>query len=233
VRKLRSEPMASLDLYFKRKLPAVPAGHVVLLGSKYDLTFIDNSHVWPGETCTNLNVVASEFDTLNFDDVAGASKPADARLTEAQAMHYILEELRRYVPFDDADIDHDKTHIQTNTGEALFVNEVGSWSYRPGTRCSIPNLFLAGDFCRSVIDVVTVEAAVVTGLMAAEALRSEAGQGTPIRVVEPRSYPESAMAMLTLMGAPYAYAAKMWASWCQESRSALGRVLPPAGPGDS
>src|SRR5919106_521503 len=60
VRKLRSEPMASADVYFKKRLPGIPKEHVVLLGSKYDLTFIDNSQLWPDEATTSLNLVASE-----------------------------------------------------------------------------------------------------------------------------------------------------------------------------
>src|SRR5262249_15893360 len=41
--KLRSEPMASLDVHFTRRLPGVPREHTVLMGSRYDLSFIDNS----------------------------------------------------------------------------------------------------------------------------------------------------------------------------------------------
>jgi Flavin containing amine oxidoreductase len=202
VRKLRSEPMASADLYFKKRLPDVPKEHVVLLGSKYDLTFIDNGQLWPDETTTALNLVASEFDPLE-------GLPAE------KALHYMIEELRSYVDFDLADIDQSRTYIQTNTGERLFVNQVGSWPFRPRTTCRIPNLFIAGDFCQTFIDVVTIEAAVVSGLQAAEAIRQKAGAGRPIRIVQPDFYPESMMAALAMMWAPYAYGAKLWA-WGNE-----------------
>jgi hypothetical protein len=43
VRKLPTQPIPSLDVYFKRKLSNVPAGITLLLDSPYHLTFIDNS----------------------------------------------------------------------------------------------------------------------------------------------------------------------------------------------
>jgi uncharacterized protein with NAD-binding domain and iron-sulfur cluster len=211
VNKLRSEPMASVDLYFKSRLSHIPKEHVVLMNSRYELTFIDNGQLWPGEATTVLNVVASEFDPLvtlpgaESDFASRAGKPKTA-------LDFILAELRRYLPFELDQIDEARTHIQTNTGEALFVNEVGSWQFRPGSTCRIPNLFLAGDYCRTVIDVVTIEGAMVSGLQAAEAVRRKRGVGTPIRIVEPDSYPELLLTGWSLLGAPYAYAAKLWAS---------------------
>ena len=208
--RLRSEPMASVDLYFKTKLPDIPKEHVVLLDSRYDLTFIDNSQLWPGETTTFLNVVASEFDPL-------AGLPAD------RALDYVIQELRSYVTFDLADIDQHRTRIQTNCGEKLFVNQVGSWPLRPQTTCRIPNLFIAGDYCQTCIDVVTIEGAVVSGLQAAEAVRRRAGVGRPIRIIQPDAYPESLMAIAALAWAPYAYYAKLWA-WGDELAGAVTGV---------
>jgi protoporphyrinogen oxidase len=203
VHKLHSEPMASLDLYFKKKLPHIPKEHAILLGSKYDLTFIDNSQLWPNERTTFLNVVASEFDTL-------------VGLDPEEAKQYIIEELHKYISIFDpnpetGDIDHNRTYFQTNTGEQLFVNEVGSWQYRPKTTCQIPNLFIAGDYCQTFIDVVTIEGAVVSGLMAAEEVRRRAGKGRPIDIIKPDAYPELAMTAMKLLWAPYAFAAKWWA----------------------
>ncbi|MEM7405289.1 MAG: FAD-dependent oxidoreductase [Pseudomonadota bacterium] len=215
VRKLRSEPMASLDLYFNRRLEGLPFGHVILLNSRYDLTFIDNAQVWPDEEFTVLNVVASDFDPLNFSGAAGDDAHRFQRLNDDIVMPAILQELRRYIPFEDADIDWAKTHLQTNTGESLFVNEVGTWHLRPQTRCGISNLFMAGDYVRSCIDVVTIEGAVLTGLWAAEAARGgEAARtgewlGTPIVAKEPAAYPQQMLQMMKAVGAPYAYGAKM------------------------
>ncbi len=133
---------------------------------------------------------------------------------------YLFYELRHYIDFKyvwqgpnhpkDDDIDRERSYLQTNTREQLFSNEVGSWQFRPGPTCKISNLFLAGDHCKTFIDVVTIEGAVVSGLMAAEASRQRTGVGEPIEIIEPDAFPQTAMAALKLMGAPYAYAAKAW-----------------------
>jgi hypothetical protein len=59
------------------------------------------------------------------------------------------------------------------------VNTDGSWEYRPEARLDerdrkfprvqekVSNLFLAGDYCRSQVDITSVEGAIVTGTSAA------------------------------------------------------------------
>ena len=220
VRKLRSQPMVSIDLYFNKKLKDIPKEHVVLLDSLYDINFVDNSQLWPDaeKGKTFLNIAASDYPIL--DDVKD----------QQYAWKDILEELKRYLHFEYDDIDIKKSHIQTNIGEELFVNEVGSWQWRPEAQTNIPNIFIAGDFCKSVIDVVTVEGAVVTGLQAARALQNQVRGDKqlhsehhpllqPIDIIEPESYQEFSMLALSLLWAPYAYAAKWW-SRAMEPRSA-------------
>jgi hypothetical protein len=107
VRKLRSQPMVSIDLYFNNKLDAIPKEHVVLLDSRYDINFVDNSQLWPDaeKGKTFLNVAASDYPIL--DDVKD----------QQYAWKDILEELKRYIHFEYDDIDIKKSHIQTNIGE--------------------------------------------------------------------------------------------------------------------
>jgi predicted NAD/FAD-dependent oxidoreductase len=196
VRRLRCEPMISLDLEFKRKLPNIPAGITVLLDSRFNLTLLDKSQIWrnsPGNT--SLNVIASDADTL-----------IDFR--EDDLVSLLLRELKRFIQFEDADVDLSRTHLKTNVGEELFVNQVGSWEHRPRATCKIPNLFIAGDFCQNVVDVVTVEGAVVSGLNAAQAVCNRHRIGDPISILEPDSYPVMAMSALATVNAPLAYAAR-------------------------
>jgi predicted NAD/FAD-dependent oxidoreductase len=196
VRRLRSEPMISLDIPFKRKLPNIPIGITVLLDSYYKLSFLDKSQIWAGsEGNTALNVIASDADTL-------------VHFRDEDLVRLLLRELRLFVAFDDADIDRDRLHLQTNIGEELFINEVGSWESRPSATCEIPNLFIAGDFCKTVVDVVTVEGAVISGLNAAEAVRGRHRIGAPVAIAEPEAYPALPLAAMALAGAPLAYAAK-------------------------
>jgi hypothetical protein len=218
VRKLRSQPMVSIDLYFNKKIENIPKEHVVLLESLYEINFIDNSQLWESaeKNKTFLNIVASDYPII--DDIND----------QKYAWDDILAELKKYIPFEYEDIDREKSHIQTNIGEELFVNEVGSWQWRPEAQTNVPNIFIAGDFCKSFIDVVTVEGAVVSGLLAAKALQARVQQDRrldsedrlleSIEIIEPESYSELSMLALSLLWSPYAYLAKWW-SWAAEPRS--------------
>jgi hypothetical protein len=230
VRRLPTQPMASLDVYFRRKLPNVPAGITLLLDSPYDLTCIDYSQLWRDggpKDVTFFNLVMSDFSIFaQYEDVRYAPLIKE----------YLYSELRHYIEFDYVpqgpgenkrdDIDRDRCYLQTNVNEQLFTNQVGTWRYRPEATCAIENLFLAGDFCKTFIDVVTIEGAVVSGLIAAEALRQKANVGTPIEIIEPDSYPQAMMAALTLMGAPYAYAAKAWTMLAGGVASRVDEMFP-------
>jgi hypothetical protein len=198
VRELRSEPMISLDAYFKRKIPGLTGSITLLLGSKYTLSLLDISQVWsdwPPGGGTALNVIASNADLI-------ADYPKDVILD------IMLKELQRFLDFKLDDVDYARCHVQTNVGEELFVNQVGSWDSRPKATCEIPNLFLAGDFCQTFVDVVTVEGAVVSGLLAAEALRRKRKIGAPIDIIRPDSYPAFLPAALAVALRPAALAAK-------------------------
>jgi squalene-associated FAD-dependent desaturase len=65
---------------------------------------------------------------------------------------------------------------------ATFSPEPGSDQYRPGPRCSVENLFLAGDWTRTGWPA-TMESAVRSGYIAAEAILNSAGK--PHKFVQP------------------------------------------------
>jgi uncharacterized protein with NAD-binding domain and iron-sulfur cluster len=189
-------------------LTNIPDGIVTLEKSPWDLSFLDNSQVWDlphRSDVTFLNIVASDFQVL-----APYTSATFAELLQER----LFSELREYIAFrydpetKDDDIDRERCHLQTNVGEQLFTNQVGSWQYRPETTCSIPNIFVAGDYCRTFIDVTTIESAVVSGLMAAEAVRQRAGHTVPVAIVKPDTYPQVLLTALRTFGMPSAYAAK-------------------------
>jgi zeta-carotene desaturase len=225
VRKLRSQPMASLDVYFKRRLRNVPAPITLCLDSPFGLTFLDTSQLWSegSPEVTYLNLTMSDY------RIFAPYKSSDE---VAKIKEYMFGELRHYIEFHydpvgkDDDIDRDRSHLQTNVGEELFTNEVGSWEFRPETTCKIPNLLIAGDYCKTFVNVVTIESAVVSGLLAAEAVRKRASVGDPIRVITPDVYPEPALAALKLVGMPYAYAAKGWSMLYGALQPAVREIFP-------
>jgi Flavin containing amine oxidoreductase len=194
LRKLPARQMASLDLYFPYAIPGVPAEHVTLiddagfkeadysrkdtlagfgnrLGSRFALSFVDNYQAWHRDKRkeTWLNVVSADFDEL-------------AKLPKDDARREIEAELARYLDFDTGAIDQERSDLQLNAERPLFTNSVGTWQYRPeaGLYCDtlsdveFENLGLAGDYCRSEVDIVCLEGAVLTARRAACAIARKA-----------------------------------------------------------
>ncbi len=130
-----------------------------------------------------------------------------------------MQELNRYIPFklgthfgdEGSDVDWDNSFYHSNEEHPLFINEVGSREWSPKVWDSrLLNLYFAGDFCLNPIDIATVEAGVVSGLQAAEALAHNEKIHAKIGFIRPEFYPESAMALWKVALAPYAAAAKCW-----------------------
>ncbi|MEX0961164.1 MAG: FAD-dependent oxidoreductase [Burkholderiales bacterium] len=219
VRKLQSGVTAALDLHFKRKLPGIPKQHVILRGSRYGLTFFDNSQAWESDgnvepdpandgNCTCLSVAATDFYRIDG-------------MNKTEAIDVMIDDLKRFIEFEYEDIDYAKTYLQMNDGEPLFLNEVGSEPWRPGTRTEIPNLFVAGDYCDTEIGIVSVEGAVMSGLLAARAVQARVREEqpglaaddpmlNPIQVLSPDRYPRLNAQIMKFALAPMAAAAKTW-----------------------
>lgn len=164
------QPVALIDAFEDFYDPALLSQRNGL-GSAYGLSFLDISRLRDGAPPTILSVLASDADALRG-------------LDDDEAFRRILDELRRYLRFTDADIDWSRTVFQAHRDEKLFVNAVGTWEYRPEVRLTdsdgvplhgqiwekVNNLYLAGDYCRSQIDIVSLEGAAHTGIWAARAL---------------------------------------------------------------
>jgi flavin-dependent amine oxidoreductase len=198
LRKLRSKQMASLDLYFDYALPEIPPEHVTLIddrpfteyaapkrnatlatygnrmASRFALSFVDNYQVWHRgrrRRETWLNVVSADFEELEG-------------LPKEQAQREMVNELRAYVAFENRDVDWDRTELQLNQNAPLLMNTVGSWQYRPNpglyfdnrSNVRFANLSLAGDYCRSAVDIVCLEGAVLTARVAARDVAQAAGR---------------------------------------------------------
>jgi Flavin containing amine oxidoreductase len=219
VNRLKGMPMASFDVYFKRKIANVPKGVVLLLDSMHELSFLDTSQLWPCDPkndVTSLNVILSDFQVFSQWNEREISL----------FKNHVLEDLKLYVEFNDDDIDYDRCHFQSNTEEELFINEVGSWDFRPDAVCEIPNLFIAGDYSQTPIDVVTVEGAVVSGLTAAECIRQRENLGPPIKILQPESSSEAMMAGMAYAAAPWAYAAKLTSEMYDLFKSRYQEIFP-------
>ncbi|PON11766.1 hypothetical protein C2W62_43110 [Candidatus Entotheonella serta] len=207
LRRLRTVPIPVLTLFFKMKLPHIPKEYMALLESRYSLTFVDTSQMFPEHHGTVLTLASSNFDTLPPKDIH-------------QDGYDMITELYRYVPC------FNPGQHWRDPEDELFLNEVGSEQWRPKTNYHhIPNLFFAGSFCKNKINIATVEAAVMSGLKAAQDIWKQECLGAPITIIEPETYPENVMMAMKLLMAPYAYSAKWWSLAHETTRHlASGRL---------
>ena len=196
LRRLQTLPMGAFHLVLRRRIPEIPAGIVSLKDSSLALSFIDLAH-----SC------GLEHSVLSF--VVGDVFPI-AELSADLVSARIVEEIRAYIPAIAAD-DIVHTHLQTHVDQPLFLNYVGAWASRPDASTQISNLFLAGDYCRSWVDLVTQEAALVAGLEAAEAVRRKLAIAEPIEIRISRVPPRWLWRIATFLLLPVALIARLCA----------------------
>lgn len=223
VRRLTAEPIPVLNLYFNRKLPNIPKENILLRDSLYDLTVLDLEQLWHddpmmsknGKRRTVLCVAASDYYALPSDN-------------EDQQKQHILHELRKYIPFDDDDVDKDCTYFDTNTDDKLFLNVVGGRQWQPESHYpkAIANLFFAGDCTINPVRMATVESAVVSGLQAARGIWQAAPLGPPIELQVTDALPLPLVVALKSWLAPWAFAAKCWSNMTTDVLPALADGTP-------
>jgi hypothetical protein len=212
LRRIRSEPIPVLDVSFRRRLTDIPRCYVSLMGSPFQLTFVEIPQL-SSQAQTVLSVAAPNYYAL--------PEELDTKEGRKESQYLLLKDLQRYIPFNlgnrwgdpSSDIDWNKSFFRSNKAHPLFINEVGSEQWCPKVNYpELSNLFFAGDYCQNMITIATVEAAVVSGLQAARALVSKEKIDKSIEIIEPDYYPESFIAALKIALAPYALAAKCWSA---------------------
>jgi len=186
--KLQSAPMAALYLVLNRTIDHLPSDHVMLQESRYGLSFIDVSQHWPNLAHTALSIIAANFDALS-------------PLSKADQEAYLVRELQEYIPtLKKSDIAHSSMH--PNLDDPLFLNTVGAWKYRPGTRTRIPNLYIAGDYCKSEADLTTMEGAVISALNTARQILTDNGGAADAGPMPLPLFPRWAAALMKVATLP-------------------------------
>lgn len=218
--RLQALPIPILYVHFNRRLAGIPAEPVGLFGSPLALAFTDISQTWEG--VGDETVLA-----LSCSDPHGL--PGTGWEDDAMTM---LRELADYLGFDSAavwgapgPIDWERTRYDANADAQLFVNEVGTDSWRPEVRCQeLANVCFVGDFCRNRVGMTTIESAVTAGVEAAKEIVAGHRIGAPVEVQEPRSLPAALYLWLRVAWAPYVSGAKAWSSGSDAVRALLGRL---------
>jgi len=214
LRRLRTARVLVLNLYFKVKLPDIPSEHVGLAGSLGYLTFLDISQLW-----TNFKGVKDHPTVLVLaasDDYAFPSGNAK------EWAYQMIQELVRYLPAvepgarwgaTDGNIDYSRSWYQEKYCRRVFLNEVDADSYSPQPSYpDLPGVFFAGDFCVNDVKMASIEAAVVSGLKAANAVQVSAEGKSDITITPQMAPSHTELLAIKLALLPVAYGAKAWST---------------------
>jgi uncharacterized protein with NAD-binding domain and iron-sulfur cluster len=193
MRDLHVDWMNGIQYYLRRRVP-VTKGHVAYMDAQWALTSISQAQFWAerdfparygdGSVHDCLSVDISDWDTpgVVFGKPAKiCSKNEIAIETWAQLKLHLndREEILRdediHSWFLDPAIQFDRRRRRNTNDEPLLVNTVGSWDKRPTARTRISNLFLAGDYVQTNIDLATMEGANESARAAIRGLLDAAG----------------------------------------------------------
>src|SRR3954463_10234141 len=186
--------MAGIQFYLRRKVD-ITRGHLTFLDAPWALTALTQGQFWPSRKFTRDYGDGRAVDCLSVDisdwDTPGIvyRKPAK-RCTRPQVAKEVLDQIKLHLNDNGSDVLtddmihswhldpsiawHPRRHRNTND-EPLLVNTVGTWEKRPRARTKVPNLFLAGDYVQTNVDLATMEGANESGRAAVNALLDASG----------------------------------------------------------
>lgn len=195
VRRLQVDWMNGLQFFLKRPVPITP-GHVNYVDSPWAITSISQAQFWKrdfstygdGTVADCLSTIISAWSERGMVNGKAAQDctPAEIAAEVWANMKAHLNDTREEVLTDDmlhswfldpAIIDSGTPQVRND--EPLFIQNTGSWADRPGSGTGVRNLFLAGDWVRTPINVTTMEGANTGGRQAVNALLDAAGSEQP------------------------------------------------------
>lgn len=193
IRELHTDWMNGLMLYLNKELPLTP-GHVNYMDSSWAITSISQEQFWKRDFATygdgtvrdTLSTIISDWskegdfngkkarDCTPPEIAAEAWKQIKAHLNDTGSTVLGDDDLHSW--FLDPAIMNSGTPDVAND-EPLFIQNPGSWKVRPEATCAIPNLFFAGDWVRTPINVTTMEGANQGGRLAVNGVLEASGSG--------------------------------------------------------
>lgn len=194
-RQLRTEWMNGLMFYLRRRLP-LASGHVNYVDSPWSITSVSQAQFWQrdfrdygdGTVLDCLSTIISDWNTagsVNNKPAKDCTPEEIAREVWAQLKEHLNDADGNTLTDDlitswflDPAITGSGTPDVAND-EPLFIQNAGSWADRPGSAIAIRNLFLAGDWVRTNINLATMEGANEGARHAVNALLDAAGSAAP------------------------------------------------------
>ena len=205
--------MTGIQFYLKR--PAdLTNGHITFLDAPWALTALTQAQFWSrrnfardygdGAAVDCLSVDVSDWDTpgilfgkpakvCTHDEIA---KEVWAQIKQHHTAGDKLPDDILHSWFIDPGMRWDQHRGRNHNQTPLLVNTVDTWAKRPKAHTRVPNLFLAGDYVQTDVDLATMEGANESGRSATAALLQASGS---------KAQPP---AMYTLYEAPFLAPAK-------------------------
>jgi uncharacterized protein with NAD-binding domain and iron-sulfur cluster len=181
--------------YYLNKPFHIIRGHLTFIDAPWALTALTQAQFWADRDFARDYGDGSQVDCFSIDisdwDTPGIlyGKPAK-RCTPKQVAKEVFEQIKLHLNDNGEDILTDdmvsswhldpairwsRKRKRNSNDEPLLVNTVGTWEKRPQARTAIPNLFLAGDYVQTDVDLATMEGANEAGRAAANALLDVSG----------------------------------------------------------
>jgi uncharacterized protein with NAD-binding domain and iron-sulfur cluster len=202
--------MSGIQFYLRRKVD-ITRGHLTFLDSPWALTALTQGQFWGARDFARDYGDGSAVDCLSVDisdwDTPGMlfRKPAK-KSTRDEVAREVWAQIKTHHTAGDKlpdDIVHSwfldpgiawvKARGENRNDTPLLVNTVGTWEKRPKAESKIPNLFLAGDYVQTDIDLATMEGGNESGRAAVAALLHESGSNAePPRMYKLYEPPEFA-----------------------------------------
>ena len=203
--------MNGIQFYLRRHVDTVH-GHLTFPDSPWALTALTQAQFWDrndfardygdGRAVDCLSVDVSDWDTPGMiygKPAKSCTREEIAREVWVQIKAHLEDNGESVLPEDvlhswflDPAIAWSARKGRNLNDEPLLVNTVGSWERRPKARTAVPNLFLAGDYVQTDIDLATMEGANESGRAAVNALLEAAGsRAEPVpmfRLYDPPEY---------------------------------------------
>jgi uncharacterized protein with NAD-binding domain and iron-sulfur cluster len=202
--------MAGIQFYLRRKVD-ITRGHLTFLDAPWALTALSQAQFWGGRDFARDYGDGTAVDCFSVDisdwDTKGIlyGKPAKKCTREEIAAEVWAQIKQHHTAGDqlsdgivhswflDPGIAWVKGRRENRNDTPLLVNTVGTWEKRPRAQSKIPNLFLAGDYVQTDIDLATMEGGNESGRAAVAALLQAAGStAEPPRMYKLYEAPEFA-----------------------------------------
>lgn len=192
--------MAGIQFFMNEKVDLV-RGHISFIDAPWALTGLTQGQFWgarnfardygDGGAVDCLSVDISNWDAKGvlYGKTAKECTPGQiAKEVWAQIMMHgtaakVLREDMVRSWFLDPGIVFDRRQGRNRNVTPLLVNTVGTWDKRPTARTAFGNLFLAGDYVQTNIDLATMEGANESARAAVNALLDASGSSaTPAKL---------------------------------------------------